>query len=226
MTTSTPALRILAAVAAGAVLVGRPRGVVHVHAGALTRSGRAVPAAVRPYCGVRTRRLRVLATTTGDVTTAIAGHRFCRTCVTLLPARLGGGSGVLVTRDDWAEAYGDLTVADLHLAASWARTVDETYQVMTVLRQHGPKPIRPTTDDGRALAAAYDAVIARRRKLTSAAMTDDERAAVREAREVELFNRQHAEKQRRKNVAIEKAQQRALSGGYVTPGDRELLNSA
>ncbi len=226
MTTPSPALRILAAVANGAVLVGRPHGVVHIHAGALTRGGCSVPRGERPYCGVRTRRLRVLGTTTADLTAAIAGRRFCRTCVTMLPARLGGGPGALVTRDDWIAAYGDLTVADLHLAALWSRTVDETYQVMSVLRQHGSKPIRPTTDAGRALLAAYDAVLDRRRRLTSAAMTDDERAAVRDAREAELFSRRRAEKQRRKGIAIEKAQERARSGSYLFPHERQLLDSA
>lgn len=228
MTTPAPALRILAAIANGAALVGRPRGVVHVYSGALTRGGGSVPTSSRPYCGVRTRRLRVLGTTTTDASTAVVGRpHFCRTCVVLLPARLGGGSGALVTRDDWIEAYGDLTADDLRLAAAWSRTVGETYQVADVLMKvHGPKPIRPTTDAGRALLAAYDAAEARRRRLTAAAMTDDERAAVREAREAELFNRRRAEKQRRKGIAIEKAQERALSGGYITPSDRELLDTA
>lgn len=242
MSTPTPALRILAAVAGGAVLVGRPRGVVHVYAGALTRSGRAVPAAARPVCRSNTRRLRVLVTpesrgrlighatitATGDL--AGRNRRFCRTCVAMLPARLGGGSGALVTRDDWIAAYSDLTVADLGLATAWARTVEETHQVSTVLSQiHGPKPLRPARDRTPAeeeLVAAYDAVNARRRRLTVAAMTDDEREAVRAARETELFNRRLTERQRRKAIAIEKAQERARTGSYLFPHERQLLDSA
>ncbi|MCR1785362.1 hypothetical protein KVF89_22670 [Nocardioides carbamazepini] len=241
MSAPAPALRILAAVAGGAMLVGRPRGVVHVYSGALTRSGRAVPAAARPVCGVRTRRLRVLVTPetrdrlVGHATVTPAGdlagrnRRFCRTCVAVLPARLGGGSGALVTRDDWVAAYSDLTVVDFGLATAWARTVEETHQLSTVLSQvHGPKPARPAkyrTPAEEELVAAYDAVNVRRRHLTVAAMTDDERAAVQAVRDTEMFNRRLTERQRRKAIAVENAQERARSGGYITPRDRELLGA-
>jgi hypothetical protein len=207
------------------VLVARPHGVVHFYPGALTRSGAAVPAAARPFCGTRTRRLQVVARTVADVADAVAGRRFCRSCTHRLPARLGAGRDLrLDTREQWVEAYADLTVADLRLAAAWCRTVEETYQVASLLMQvHGPKPIRPKTDDGRELLAAYDAVEDRRHLLTAAAMTDAERAAVAAARETDLFNRRLAEKQRRKSIAVEKAHARQRAGSYLLPHERELV---
>lgn len=214
-------LRLANAVHAGAVLVARPRGVVHVHTGPLTRSGR--HAAARPLCGAVTRRLAVVGRASSDLPAAVeaAGRRrFCRTCLRMLPARLGS-TQQLVTRDDWIEMFADLTVADLHLAARWARTVDETYQVMRLLGcLHGPKPPRGP------LADAYDQVTKRRHKLTLAAMTDDERAAVHAARDTEAFNRRLAERTRRCDIAVERAQDRARRGRFLTPHERELLDTA
>lgn len=220
-------VRIAAALHGDVVLVGRPRGVVHLHSGLVSRSGGSVPTGARPLCGVRTRRLRVLG---GDLGAAAgvsgSGRRFCRTCTRLLPPRLGRDV-VLTTREDWVSAYDVLTTADLRLAAAWARTVDETWQVQTLLmRLHGPKPIRPATDAGRVLLAAYELVESRRHQLTSAAMTDEEKAAVIAHRETETFGRQRAEKARRRAIAVEKAQERARAGSYLLPRERELLNSA
>lgn len=221
-------VRIAAALHERVVLVARPRGVVHFHQGALTRGGGAVPSTARPFCGTRTRRLQVVGQDVADVAVAVGGRRFCRSCTHRLPARLGAGRDLaLNTRADWLAAYGDLTIADLHLAATWCRTVDETHQVHRILMLAcGPNPPRPTSDTDRALRAAYDAVTERRRRLTAAAMTPEEVAAVAEARETELFSRRLAEKKRRKQYAIEKAQERDRAGGYLTPGDRELLNTA
>lgn len=221
MTAVSLGVRIVAALHEDVALVARPRGVVHFRAGRMTRGA-------RPFCGTRTRRLQVVGRDVDDIAAAVGGRRFCRSCTRRLPARLGAGRDLpLDTRDDWMAAYGDLTVADLRLAATWCRTVDETHQVQRILMLAcGPKPTRPTSDTDRALRAAYDAVTARRRQLTAAAMTPDEVAAVAEARETELFNRRLAEKQRRKSIAIEKAQERERAGGYLTPGDRELLNTA
>ncbi|HSV37509.1 MAG TPA: hypothetical protein VLI04_02010 [Nocardioidaceae bacterium] len=226
MSAATPALRVLAAIHSGAVLVARPRGVVHVHPGGLTRSGRSVPATGRPFCGVNSRRLRVLATSGAEIPAALTGRRFCRSCTTRLPARLGSVVE-LVTREDREVAFGDLTVADLHLAGVWCRTPDETYQVQSLLMLvHGPKPIRPTSASSRELLAAYDAVKARRDQLVEQARTDDEIAATRATQEAVAHNRALVEKNRRREVAIEKAAEVALAGGYVLPHQRDLLNSA
>lgn len=226
MTAATPALRVLAAIHSGAVLVGRPHGAVHVHPGDLTRSGRAVPASVHPFCGVRSRRLRVLATSSVEVPAALTGRRFCRSCTTRLPVRLGTAVE-LVTREDRETAFGDLTVADLRLAGIWCRTPDETYQVQSLLMLvHGPKPIRPTSAGGQELLAAYDAIKDRRDYLVEQARTDDEIAAVRATREAAAHNRALVEKNRRREIAIEKAAEVALAGGYVLPHQRDLLNSA
>lgn len=218
-------IRVVSALRTGAVLVARPRGVVHFHTGSLTRTGGAVPAGERPFCGTKSRRLRVVGRDVSDIGTAVAGRRFCRSCTGRLPARLGAVD--LVTREGRLAAFGDLSVADLHLAGVWCRNPDETYQVQSVLMLvHGPKPIRPTSPVGVELLAAYDAIKARRDQLVAAAMTEDEFAALAANREAKAFNQRLVQKNRIREVRIEKAAAIARAGGYLRPDQRELLDSA
>ncbi|KAB2806950.1 hypothetical protein F9L07_28370 [Pimelobacter simplex] len=230
MSVPIPGLRVLAAVATGAVLVGRPRGVVHVHRGDLTRSGHAVPATARPVCGVRSRRLRVFldATQVGrlvgftgaagdDLTILTRGgaRRLCRTCTALLPARLGGGSGALVSREDWLTAYAGLTTSDLLVAASWARTVDETHQVQHVTQMlFGSRHQAPEL---------HKAIEARRQALVAATRTADEIAAARAYRAAEDHNRRLLLTARRTEALVERAQRKRRAGRYLMPNEREAL---
>ncbi|UUW88352.1 hypothetical protein [Pimelobacter simplex] len=230
MSAPIPALRVLAAVANGAVLVGRPHGVVHVHHGDLTRSGRAVPAACRPVCGIRSRRLRVFidatqvgrlvgfTTTTGDDLTILTrggARRLCRTCTAMLPARLGGGSGALVSREDWLSAYGDLTTADLLVSAAWARTVDETHQVQFVAQMlFGSRHQAPEV---------HTAIEDRRKVLVAATRTSEEVAANRAYRVAEDHNRRLIATARRHQDLVERAQRKRRHGRYLMPHEREAL---
>lgn len=219
MTTIAPALRLLTAVRNNAVLVARPRGVVHVHDGQLTRTRTAVPAAARPFCGTRTRRLRVVATTTAEVAAAVAGgRRFCRSCTTRLPARLGGDAVELGTRDGWMEVFADLTQEDLFLAAAWCLTVDETHQVQrTVQMLFGSRHQAPEL---------HRAVEQRRADIVARSRTPEEIAAAAAAREAELANRRQGEKTRRREIAIARATDHALRGSYLLPHERQVLDSA
>jgi hypothetical protein len=135
-----------------AVLAARPTSpVAHVHVGPLTRSRRFIPRAARPVCGMRTRRLHVLTETPFMVA---ATRRLCVRCSDHLSARVHTGdqcaapqrergpghptpavpapAGVgphttdeLVSRDDYAAAYADLTPVDIALGAWVAETVEE-----------------------------------------------------------------------------------------------------
>lgn len=224
-------VRIAAALHGDVVLVARPRGVVHLHAGAVSRSGGSVPAGSRPLCGVRSRRLRVLGADLGTAARLSgAGRRFCRTCTTLLPARVGGDVS-LVSRDDWIAAYGGvLTVADLQLAGRWAVTVDETYQVETLLmRLHGPKPATQKAAAALgsvALLDAYETAAKRRRHLAAAAMTDEQRAEAASLQEAARFTTRLNRQARRREIALSRVLERQASGSYLLPHERELLNSA
>lgn len=224
-------VRITAALHGDVVLVARPRGVVHLHAGAVTRSGGSVPAGTRPLCGVRSRRLRVLGADLAAATgVAATGRRFCRTCTTLLPPRLGRAVR-LVSRDDWIAAYdGVLTVADLHLAARWSREVWETEQVDRLLMAlHGPKP--PHRKAAVALGAlelldAYEAAAKRRERLVAAAMTDEQRAEAADLQDAARFNSRLVRQAQRREIALARLLERQTAGSYLYPHERELLNSA
>lgn len=109
----------------GACLVRRPRGVLHAYAGKLTRSGAAVPAARRPLCGTRSKRLRCCSTfdTALDSTA-----RVCLRCAWRLEKR----RPVTVppfTRDGYLQAYAGTTMLQLAHDAEAARTADELDRV-------------------------------------------------------------------------------------------------
>lgn len=214
MTAVALGLRIPAALHSGAVLVARPRGVVHIHADRLTRSGRAVPATVRPLCRTLTRRLHVVATDARGALVAVQGRRFCRSCTNRLPDRLGS-TRRLVSRDDWIAVFGDLTVDDLWVAARWTRTVEETHQVSALATMlHGWE-----LPDLRAFLNT------RRRTLATAELTPEEQAEAAARREAADFEQRRIASARASADRLDKAAARASSGGYVAPWDREVLGA-
>lgn len=223
-----PGIRVLAALRGGAVLVARPRGVVHVYDGDLTRSGRAVPGGARPFCGTRSRRLRVVGRADSLPTFPGAGRRFCRSCTDRLPAALGvEARSVLISRDDWLAAYAALTVEDLLVAAAWCRTVDETHQVGVLTQMlFGPKPLRPKTPAQEQLQRLHDAAVERRKVLRDLEMTDEERAARAARQEVETENFKRIQSARRSAAALNKAVDRRLRGQYLMPHERNLLQNS
>jgi hypothetical protein len=226
MSAIAPGIRVLAAVRAGAVVVGRPRGVVHIYSGPLTRSGASAPTGAAPFCGTRSRRLRVLGKADDLSSFPGTGRRFCRSCTRRLPAALGvDGRRVLGDqREDWMAAFADLTVSDLHTAAGWCRTVSETHQVGRLLQMlHGPKPVRPRDVAGRALQAAHELVEKRRRILTTAERPAEEREGIVARRAAETAAHVRQQREHRRGYAAARAAERAALGKYLAPHERELL---
>lgn len=215
-------LRLVAAVRAGALLVARPRGVVHVAAaGPLTPSGRALPRASRTVCRGRTGRLYLF--TPGVTGVAGSGRRFCRRCTAALPVSLGTAVDELRTRDHDIAAYGHLTADDLTIAASWCRTVEETHQVGRIgLIVLGPAPIRRDTP----VAAFESTLIARRKSLAAAALSPEEREAAVAAREADVAKSARVNAGRAKQAVIDRITDRANRGHYLLPHERELRDSA
>lgn len=225
MSTLSPALRTLAALRAGAHLVGRPTGVAHIYQGALTPSGRYVPSKAATVCRAATRRLTVL-----EGAAALGpGRRVCRRCQVLLPPSLGVETGKqLTTRDEWSAAYAHLTVGDLVLAAAWCRTVEETHQVGYVTTLvHGPQPFRQPAvgAEGRALFDLHSRVLFRRRQLVAAARTPEEIEEARRRAEDQAEDDARIQAARRRQVAIDQAVDRRNRGGYLTPHERQLVAS-
>lgn len=107
----------------GAVPVRRPRGVVHVYVGRLTRSGRAVPATGRPVCGIRTRRLRVLGPGSSLHPLSVL-VRLCARCARVLERRRPAPR-VLRTREEYRAAHATTTLLQLAHDAELAETAEE-----------------------------------------------------------------------------------------------------
>lgn len=219
-------LRVLAAVRAGAHLVARPVGVVHLaEAGPLTSSGLFLPRSSGPYCGARTRRLRVFGAGVSGL--QAAGRRFCRRCTAALPLSLGADVKQLRTRDDDLTAYGHLTVADFTVAATWCRTVEETHQVGRIaLVVHGPTPVRRPTDPA---GTAYDlwafeqALLSRRRTLAVRALTPDELAAREAERDQQALVDDLARRGRARSRRLDRLHDMANQGRYLTRSEREEI---
>lgn len=224
-----PALRLVAAVASGAVLVGRPRsGVLHVYAGPLTPSDRFVPRSGRTVCRVRTRRLMVIEAASERLD--LRGRRVCRRCTPLLPASLGrvDAAELGAAREQWLAAYGHLSPADVRQAAACCRTVAETHQVGRVATMlHGEKPRGLTTQLAPARAAVremHDALETRRRHLAAAERTQDERDQVARLRAMDEHERQRVETRRRNETARDRALDRLRRGQYLAPWERQLVS--
>lgn len=205
MTTVAPAVRLLSAVRAGEYLAARPHGRVHVYVGPLTPSGRFIPSKRPTVCRARTRRLTVVERLTESFD--LRGRRVCARCLTKLEQRVG----LLVSRDDWAAAFGHLTVEDLMLAAKWTRTVDECHQVgflsSVVLGPGATKPV--------------DSVLnKRRRELANRELTPDEREARKQERKEQAEEDARIAVARRKNGQMARRLDRENRGQYIAPWER------
>lgn len=230
-------LRILAALRGGAHLVHRPRGVVHVHTGPLTPSGRFAAAAGRTVCGTRTRRLVVLDSVGGRV--ELGGRRFCRRCTTVLPPSLGTAVQHPRTRDAWGVAYESLTLDDFATALAWAgcrRDADITAWsaaaaathtlgfVLSVV--HGPKPmLRPVDAAGARLFELHSAIESARRTFERNARTPEEREQAARAREAEDLERARIQTARHRADQHTRLIDRRNRGQYLTPWEREQFAS-
>lgn len=221
-----PGLRIVAALRSGALLVHRPRGVVHVATGPVTASGRFLSSHGRIVCRARTRRLHVLDRPGGTV--ELGGRRFCRRCTATLAPSLGVAERQPVSREDWVAAYSHLTVADLAQAARWTQDVEETHQVGRILLMvHGPAPIRRPAE-GTAAAerwALEQEIHARRTHLTLRSLTPEQHAEIEAAKQDAAIDRRRIESQRRRDHARDRALDRANRGQYRTTWEREHLKA-
>jgi hypothetical protein len=220
------AIRLVSALRAGALLVTRRRsGVAHVYCGRVTASGRFAAAGNRALCGVRSRRLTVLPA--GVEALGPRKLRLCRRCAPLLPDVPAGSpyaGRLLVAFDDQAAAFAHLTVDDFTVAAAWCTTVEETHQVGRLMQLVlGPTPLQPATEAEHRHRAAEQVLLRRRRHLTTAAMSPEEREAQRLQREAEDAERIRVNEARRRLDRVDRAQDRALRGSCLTPYERGLL---
>lgn len=228
---STPLLMV-SAVAAGALLGHRPRGVVHLVDGAATKSGRWANDWSKPWCGARTLRLQLLSGL------SLGGRRFCRRCQAETRRR-AAAAGPLFARDDIAGRFGHLTVDHLARALAWSgcpagapreaweAAVDRTHQLGFVAAVvAGPKPFRrpdPATDpDGAALHDLHDAIAQARRVFATRALTVEQVETAHIARDRWSHELRTAWEKRARDEAIDRARERR---GYRMPWERELLAS-
>lgn len=219
-------LRLVAAVRAGAHLVARPRGVVHLApAGPLTPSGSALPRSARTVCRGRTGRLYVF--TSGVSGVQASGRRFCRRCTASLPVSLGSGVERLQARADDESAYGHLTIEDFTTAAAWCRTVAETHQVGRIaLVVHGSSPTRQPADQSSPAYGMWvfeQTLLARRRSLTARSLTPEELDAATAKREQKTFNDDLARRARSRAAHLDRLHHMANQGRYLTAVERNEI---
>lgn len=211
-------------------LVARPTGVVHVAVSALTPSGRWMSSAGRTVCHQRTGRLTVIGRAGG--LPAITGRRLCVRCTRALARRteVPGLDGRPMTRDQEADAFELLTPSQLAAMTTTCTTVEETHQLgRLALVLFGPvtgKRAALRTPREQQVVDLHDTVHATRRRLTTAAMTDDEREAIARNREVETADHARIQAGRRQVAARDRAIDRQARGDYLMPHERQLLNSA
>lgn len=230
-------IRVLAAVRAGAQLVHRPRGVVHLYAGPLTPSGRFAAAAGRTVCRTRTRRLSVLEQARGPL--ELDGRRFCRRCTAALPPVLGAVVQTPVTREEWASTYAALTLDDFATALAWAgcgrdaapddwrRAAAATYTLGYLLSVvHGPKPFRrPADDTGARVFDLHTGIDRARRVFERNALAPEEREAAARAREAEDLDRLRVQRGRAREDRRARLIDRRNRGSYLTTWERHFLAS-
>lgn len=211
-------------------LVCRPRGVVHVAVAPLTPSGRWLIAGGRTVCNTHTRRLAVVPRC--HELPDIAGRRVCVRCLTALASRTAvpGLAGRPMTRAQEVEVFELVTPVQLSAIAATCATVDETHQVgrlASVL--YGPATVKAKarrTPAEQQVVDLNDTIHAARRRLTTAAMTDDERDAGARGRQVEAAESARLQTSLRRGYARDRAIDRSLAGKYLLPHERQLLNSA
>lgn len=231
------ALRLVTAIRAGAVLAARPRSVVaHLVLGRLTTSGVRVARTTVPLCRAVTRTLYVVADRTAldtldGVRVALTGRRVCRRCQYSTPAALaldGASTHRMVTNDDFVRAYSNLTPLDLTIAARWALTVADTHTIGAAAQLlYGSKPVVGSPDNLPPVRAAiwrmHDTITRRRRALTAAERTDEQRAGNASTREARDALSERARTTAAAEAVLVRAQTRHARGQYLMPHERDLL---
>jgi hypothetical protein len=210
------------------VLVARPRGVVHVAVAPVTPSGRFIPRTARTVCRTHTRRLGVVPR--ARAVDVFRCRRVCVRCIKALLERAPGVDGRPLPRDVEAQLYSFLTIPNLRAVLRSCTTSDETHLVgRLALMLFGPKPMTPPARRSQGQAAVadlHDEIHRVRARLVAAERTPEEREAARQRRETETHNDALSARQRRRAIAIETAQEHQRAGRYLTPHERELLNTA
>lgn len=211
-------------------LVARPGGVVHVAVSPLTPSGRFIPVAARAVCRTHTRRLSVVQRRAGGRTPDISGRRVCVRCITSLTATvdLPGLDGRPMTRAQEVEAFELLTPAVLAEVATTLTSVEQTHELgrlASVL--HGQPSMKPSafrTEVEAEVADLHDLIHRTRRRLTSEAMTPEERDTVARAREQQHLEDQLLLAARRRADARDRAVDRQRGGLYVAPWEERAVS--
>ncbi len=213
--------------ASAAVLVARPHGVVHVSTDPLTPSGRYLTSGGRTVCRARTRRLAVLPR--GEAARIFQERRVCARCIAHF-ADVPGVNGHSLPRDVEKDTFGHLTIANLRTVLRSCTIADQTHHVgRLALMLFGPEPLAPKTRRTPAqqeLVDLHAEIRAVRHRLVAAERTEEERADILARRADETHNIQLQRQQTRRAAAVATAQERQRAGRYLTPHERELLNSA
>lgn len=220
-------LRVVAAFAAGAAPAARTRSrVVHLYVGKPSRSGRYASTKGRVVCGVRCLRLPLLSP--GSDVADLGGRRFCRRCTSLVPTSLGTDVHRLVAREDIAAAYGHLTIRDLRTAARWTTSVDDTHLVARVAAVvlGPPKMFGRRSADEQAVFDLDRFIIRRRDQLRARELTAEEIEDRRARQEADSVRDAAVLASRRKSDAMDRALDRRNRGAYLTPWERQLVNTA
>jgi hypothetical protein len=157
----------------------------------------------------------------------LGGRRICAGCVDQLTSL---SPTQPVARDDRKVFWAHVTLGDLAVATALATSEDDTHAIGTVATLvHGPMGVwserRLTLSSPTAQARhALEAELVRRRDQLR--VTDEDREAARRAREEEADDRAMSRAARRKSIARERALERHRNGGYLTPWERDLVNTA
>lgn len=215
------------------VLVTRPGSpVFHVYSSPLTPSGRFIPRAARPVCSARTKRLVVLERV-GSVLDP-AGRRLCGRCSARLSAlarRAEQPPSNVDARKAFWEGVG-ITSTDLVVALALAASVEETYAIGNVTNllfgRVDPAITRRPAEPGKA-QGRWDferQLLACRDALRLAELSPEDREQRAAEREAEAMRDEQIRAARRRGDAMARALDRRLAGRWLTPYERELLNSA
>lgn len=223
MTTVCPQLRVVHALAGGALLAHRPGRdtVLHVVDGTLTPSGRWVSRGGRTVTCGRGSLGRLEIVQGHPPALDLRGRRFCRCCIA---ASSTTWSRVrLVSRDDFAAVFAGLTLELLLQAAvwtgrrdgaspeEWAAAVEETHQIGCVAS---------VALGYQASAPVEDVLIPRRNRFRTRALTEPERAANVRAREAETDEHARIMAARATAERYDRAIDRRNRHAYQLPWDR------
>lgn len=157
-------------------------------------------------------------------------RRVCVRCIKAMLPTAPGLDGAPLPRDVEAQLYSFLTIPNLHAVLRSCTTVDQTHMVgRLALMLFGPKTMRPPARRSQGQAAVadlHDAIHNTRARLVAETRTPEERAALRQQRDTQVFNDALTARQRKRAAAVDKALERARRGGFLTPYERQLVDSA